>query len=233
MLLLQSWDDVQDGTFDFNQLRQGLGLPTLEAIDPTGLPFAELPLIRLHRVDVARLSDESLTFAFRRGLAFHVRAALDKLARELVGRPGLTAADEKARAYQYLAEHAEDLGKALEYIEAGRAASLAAGHSCAAWDFMELPLRMDQNHIERFTHLIGHLQSKHIEEPGVAQSLMQFLVQIGALNPDGTPVEPAQGRPLSEPSLLAPGAGAEPGKLWTPDGASGTPGTGGKLWTPD
>lgn len=233
VLLLQSWDDVQEGSFDFNQLRHALGLPTLGPIDPTGVAFAELPLIRVQRIEAGKLSDESLSFAFRRAVAFNVRGALDKLAREVVARPTKSGPDEKARAYQYLAEHAEELDKALEYIQRGRETSLAANRSCASWDFMELPLRMDQNHIERFTQLIGHLQSKHIEEPGVARSLMQFLVQIGALNPDGTPVEPAQGRPLNEPSLLAPGAGAEPGKLWTPDSAAGTPGTGGKLWTPD
>ena len=48
------------------------------------------------------------------------------------------------------------------------------------------------------------------------------------MHPDGTPVQVPEGE---ETMAVAEGpAGAEPGKLWTPD--SPQSGGGGKIWTP-
>ena len=33
-----------------------------------------------------------------------------------------------------------------------------------------------------------HIETRHIEEQGVAQTLTQMLINVGLLNPDGTPV---------------------------------------------
>jgi hypothetical protein len=89
---------------------------------------------------------------------------------------------------------------------------------------MELSLRFGHGDEEQAMRLLQHIESQHIREPGVAQTLTQMLINIGVLNPDGTPAG-VPGRPAAG----APPA-PEPSKLWTPDSES--PGGGGKLWTP-
>ena len=75
---------------------------------------------------------------------------------------------------------------------------------------MELSLHMERGEGQDVVRLIEHIQTAHIREPGVASSLVQFLVQMGMVRPDGTMVEP----PGEEESAIATPAG----KLWTPDG---------------
>ena len=72
-----------------------------------------------------------------------------------------------------------------------------------------------------------HIESRHIQEQGVAQTLTQMLINVGLLNPDGTPVA-MPGRAGPRPRL--------PRRLPSPR-SSGPPaanpsGSGGKLWTP-
>jgi hypothetical protein len=76
---------------------------------------------------------------------------------------------------------------------------------------------------------LEHIQSRHVEEPGVGEALQQMMIDVGLLHPDGTPVA----MPEEEPAMAgAAEPAAAPGGLWTPDSAQ--PGSGGgKLWTPE
>ena len=116
--------------FDFNQLRERLGLPTLGPIDPRGLNVDTLSLVRLDRLIVEHLTDEQLLMAFRLVLAFAVAKALRKLAQAIVDRPGFAEWPERMRAYSVLAQTAEDFDQALAHVNDGRQAAQAAGHSC-------------------------------------------------------------------------------------------------------
>ena len=40
--------------------------------------------------------------------------------------------------------------------------------------------------------LLRHLQSEHVNEPGIAQGMFQILVDAGIVRPDGTPVAAAR-----------------------------------------
>ena len=91
---------------------------------------------------------------------------------------------------------------------------------------MELSFRFGHGEIEPAMRLMQHIESRHIEEKGVAQTLTQMLINFGLLNPDGTPVAMPGRRAAAE---AAPPA-AEASKLWTPGSESS--GSGGKLWTP-
>ena len=91
---------------------------------------------------------------------------------------------------------------------------------------MELSFRFGHGDVEQAMRLMQHIESRHIDEPGVAQTLTQMLINVGLLNPDGTPVAMPGRRAAAE---AAPPA-AEPSKLWTPGSESA--GAGGKLWTP-
>jgi tetratricopeptide (TPR) repeat protein len=232
ILVLQQWLDQSGGHFDLNELRTQLGLGVLGPISPEQVNVDRLPLVRLARVEVDKLSDKSLVGAFRRVVAFRVPGAVEKYATVVADRPSLAGTDDQLTAFRVMVRSSPDAGQALAYLERGRQAAEKAGQSSATWDLLELSLRLERGEVDEMRRLMEHLQRDHIREQGVAQALTQFLMQIGAIRPDGQPAAPP---PAAEPSIVVPGGAAgAPGKLWTPDNPGGGSGGGsGKLWTPD
>jgi hypothetical protein len=225
ILVMQQSIDRGPAPFDYNELRSMLGLPTLGPIDPSQCDLERLPLGRLSRLEIDKLDDEQLSLVFHRASIFRAWDAAQKFAQAVIARPSFASRPERAEAYRLLVESAGSLGESLKAIEEGRRETLAAGQSCAIWDLMELPLRFEQGDANNAMRLMRHIETRHINEPGVAQTLTRMLINAGLLNPDGTPVAMPAGMPGGpEP------AAAEPSKLWTPD--SETAGSGGKLWTP-
>jgi hypothetical protein len=227
ILVMQQWIDQGPTGFDFNELRSRLNLPILGPIDPKNCDLERLPLTRLVRLEVEALDDENLALVFHRASMFHAWHASRKFAQAIVDRPAFASRPERVEAYRVLVESAPSIDEGLKVLDGARRESLAAGQSCAIWDLMELSFRFGQGDPNEAMRLMQHIESRHINEPGVAQSLTRMLINAGLLNPDGTPVAmPAgmRGGPEAVP------AAAEPSKLWTPGGE--TAGSGGKLWTP-
>ena len=52
--------------------------------------------------------------------------------------------------------------------------------------------RMGRREATEASRLLTHIQSQHINEPGVGRQLTELLIEIGVLNPDGTPAAPAE-----------------------------------------
>jgi len=233
ILVLDGWLERMPGGFDFNELRKQLDLPTLDPLDPAEVKIDDLPAVRLCRVEVQKASDEVLLAAYRHARAFATAKALRKFALALIERESLAGREERLQAYSILARMEEDPQRTMEYVTRGRREGTAAGQSDAAWDLLELSLRFEQGDARESQELLSHLQNRHMEEPGVAESLMRLLVRYGVLRPDGTPVGPP---PMQHEPILAaadqamPGQPA-PGKIWTP--GSDQPGGEKKLWTPD
>ncbi len=227
ILVMQQWFDQGSTEFDFNDLRASLNLPTLGLIDPGDCDLERLPLARLVRVEADKLDDEQLALAFHRASIFHAWDAARKFAQVMIARPGFASRPERVEAYRVLVESASSLGEGLKTLDEARRQSLAAGQSCAIWDLMELSFRFGQGDANEAMRLMQHIETRHMKEPGVAQSLTRMLINAGLLNPDGTPAAMPAG-PHGGPEAGPPAA--EPSKLWTPD--SETAGSGGKLWTP-
>ena len=226
ILVMQQWSDRSLAEFDFNELRSQFGLPTLGPIEPPPGQLATMPLIRLARVIVEHLSDDDLVLAFHRAGLYHAWDAARKFARAVIDRPSFAGRPERMEAYRLLAQSATTLEEGLASIDEGRQDALSAGQSCAVWDLLELSFRFGHGDVEQAMRLMQHIETRHMEEQGVAQTLTQMLINVGLLNPDGTPVAAAGPRRAAE---SAPPA-AEPSKLWTPGSESS--GSGGKLWTP-
>lgn len=223
---------LQNGVrFDVERLRERFGLPVSEPIDPDQKPVMQVPLVRLARITVEKLSDELLLTGFHRALAFGARHAVKKLAHEVVNRPSLSGNEEQQHALMVLARSEENWDQAYQYLERGRQASKASGKSCAPWDLLELPARLQRGEGELAVQLIQHVQRDHGKEQGVANALVDLLMRFGVLRPDGTAALPMARE--AEPSIVVPGQeGAQPGKLWTPDSQSPS-GQKSALWTPD
>jgi len=227
ILVLEHWMEHLPIAIDANELRAKLGLPTLGPIDASQQPIEDLPATRLSRVSLEGLSDDDLISAYYRAVAFNIRPAVQKFATAIVERPSLADSNERLHAFTMLARTEEDVSRALGYVDQGRRATDKKKASHATWDLIELSLHFANRNGPEAMRLIEHLQKRHIEEPGVGEMLTRMLIDVGLLNPDGSP---AIGPESEEPAMAA--EAPEPGGLWTPD--SDQPGAGGgKLWTPE
>ncbi len=232
ILLVEFWMEQNAARFDFNRLRARLGLPTLDPIDPEQTDVATLPVARLTRVVVEKLPDEGLLRGFRRAMAASDLPALRKFGRALIDRPSFTDRENRLQILSLLARIEDDPERALTYVNAGRKLAEEAGQSSAPWDLMELSFRFAHGDEAEVNRLFHHLNAEHIREPGVASALHNWLVQIGAIGPEGMPAGPAAPPHQAEPSFAVPTEpAAEPGQLWTPGGQQAT-GEKPKLWMP-
>jgi hypothetical protein len=230
--LLEFWAGSRGVGFDFNRLRERLGLPLPEPIDPALFGTDRVPVSRLARVMVEKLSDEALVRHYYRALSAGATAAVRKLARAVIDRPSLAGREECSRAFRDLAQLAPDTDEALDYVDRGRAADEAAGRSSAPWDLMELHYRFQRLEGEHIGRLLNHLHSAHGREPGVAEAVNQMLMQYGLIGPDGRPVAHVPAPP-PQPEIVVPGpASPTGGELWTPGGGSAPAGEKPKLWVP-
>jgi len=232
IMMMEFWAAQTSSQFDFNRLRSHLGLPTLDPIAPDQVDMQTVPVGRLMRVDVEKLSDEAVGLGFVRALGLNALPAMRKYGRVLLARPSTADRKDRLQIYSLMTRIEDDPDCALRNVEEGRGLAEAAGQSSAPWDLMELSIRFARREPAEIDRLLRHLNTQHIREPGVAAAIRDWLVQIGAINPDGTPAVPS-GRPTQPaPGVAAPGQpAAEPGKLWTPGGQQPA-GEKPKLWTP-
>lgn len=235
ILVLELSSMSEGESLDFNALRTKLNLPVAGPIEPTADLMQQLPLARLHRVDVAKLSDEQLVMGFVRAVHYRHVAAVRRFSDEILSRPSLESKAPKQEIYGQLAQIERNPTKAIEYVHLARTAAEAAGQSSAPWDITEMTLRMSLGQLVEADRLMQHIRTEHIREPGVAQMLYQVLVEAGIIRPDGSPTMAA--RPSAGEAPLATGGtipAAEAGKLWTPGGETAP--VGGKksvIWTPE
>lgn len=221
------WELNYGESIDFNELRRKLELPPAEPIDPATIDVETLPLVRLHRLDVKKLSDKQLSLGWRRAVLLRARIACGKLAPEIVSRENLPAAD-RAHAQGVLAGFTTDFAKGLEHLSAARNLAKTAGISCAGWDLEELSLRFATGKLDGFMELVQHISSAHRNEPSVMERLFQFLYEAGLIDEQGRPMRSAPS-PTSE--LVVPGgAAAAAGKIWTPESETGEKKS--ALWVP-
>jgi len=219
ILLLEFWTQQNGSQFDFNRLRQRLGLPTQEPIDPDQVDLANLPVTRLARVEIEKVPDEGLLRGFRRAMSAAALPAMRKFGGALLDRPSFTDQENREQILSLLTRVEDDSDRALKYVAEGRALAEKAGRSSAPWDLMELSIRFARGEEAETSRIFQHLSRQHVREPGVAVALQDWLMQIGAIRPDGTPAAAAVPSSQGQPSLVVPTeTGADPGKLWTPGG---------------
>jgi hypothetical protein len=222
-ILLLQFADADTGAETYNELRRRLNLPEVHDINPTGLDISRFPLARLWRLKPEALTDEQLKLAFNRAVVANFTVALRRLAPEVIKRPKLPVAEYMLAAYRLLVRMAPNSNESLRLIDEARKLGDANKQSSAQWDLLELAQRIQRNEAPTVLQLIDHIQRQHGREPGVAQALVQLLVQSGLVGPDG---RLAIGAP--------PSAAAEAGKLWTPDTPQAAAGEKkSSLWLPD
>jgi hypothetical protein len=231
--LLETETATRMRRFDFNELRAALGLPTRDLLDPAGSDIRSLPLVRLGRVDTAKLSESELLDGFRRLALKNHRPALHRFAREMLARQTFTEEITKDRIYDVLISASSTSEEALRYATEAREDTAREGKSPAHWLLAELSIRIGRLEGEEANRILQTLRSRHLREPGVAQQLRDILVAYGIITPDG---QPAAARPPEQAAAAAVTSPAEDAKrIWTP-GESGPPAetaaAPSKLWVP-
>jgi hypothetical protein len=213
---------------DLNQLREKLGLPVAGDIDPTtfqasGAP-ADVPLIRVHRVDATKYSDEVLTRQMQRAELHRAVGAMMRLGAEAIRRTSLSPA-QRASVHGAMAMAGNDPSASIGHLKEAQKLAAEAKKSPAQFLLMELRLRFQRREAQDIERLLKTLMSKHGREPGVQQALASILQEMGLMNAGGLPPQAA-----AEPAIVMPGASEDSGKLWTPESASGPAKS--ALWVP-
>lgn len=233
VLLLEVSSGLSAMEIDFVELREHLQLPQPTAVDPTGQDVSRIPLARLHRLIVDRLDDEQLISCFQRAATNLAVIALRSLAAELVARSSIDAAS-KADACGLVAQVEHDSVRTLQWIEQGKQFAQAAGNSPAEYLLAELGVRLTRGEVAEAEALLRTLQTKHINEPGIAQALYSMLAELGIIDPNQAP---PGAQPGGRPAAAGPPAAAAPQEassgLWTPDGTQAAGNQPKKFWTPD
>jgi hypothetical protein len=233
ILLLELESERTRSTIDFNELRAKLGLPLHEAIDPRQVDLQHLPPTRLHLLQVEHLTDQQLAGLMEMALMLSAVRAVQRLGQELLRRPAWAQPAERARVLGMLSAFADNMAQSLEYNRQAQEAAQAAGQSPANWLLREMEMRLIDGDSQRASEVFALLQTRHLQEPGVAQALHALLVRVGAIPPEG---RGGQAAPRSAPDRTggAPESPAAPQGLWTPGGQAPPGGAGEKpkIWTP-
>jgi hypothetical protein len=230
LLLETRFERVGDG--NLNSIREELGLPAAEPIDPTGLDVRAIPFVRFWRLQPERLQDQDLLVLWRTAVGAKMTLAATAMAREIVGRESLQKHNDRVSALGMLAEAELDADRRLALIDEARSNAEANDESSAPWDLRELVERIRRGEVEEIQRLASHIVTAHRGEAGVEQKLFEILNAAGLVRPSGAPVGAAAGAPqgLAVPAT----AGSEPGKIWTPDQETESAQGGKKpgIWTP-
>jgi hypothetical protein len=220
--------DLKD-PYDFNLLRQELGLTALGSCQLPDEDVFHLPLARWGRIDFKALSDKVLLNAFHLVTIKNLRSPMRRCAQELVARPSLEEKIDFAEVYRLLVIVSSDSDEALQHIDHGRRIALNKGRSPAPWYVLELRVRLSRREAEECNRLTRLLATRYGNDPGIQKALYQTLVDFGIISPEGqvrghaAEVAEAAKEPAAAASAPAPG-------LWTSD--SPPPPKESKLWLP-
>ena len=240
LLIIETNLQCRDYQTDLNFVREKLGLVPLEPIDPTDVELSQITDVQLGRYDVTKMSTDQLAHSYQRCLVISFRKAIVAIAEEIIARDDKPQHLNLADVYGSLLETRSTNEERIELIEKAKQAALDANQSPAIWILREIPLRIMSGDTQKASDLMQTVEANHIEEPGIREHFYQLLMQLGIINPDGSPA----GGPAApaQPGIIDPSASApQAGGVWTPGSqepqASDKPGASGDdkpgLWIPD
>ena len=232
LILEQGSNNRGDGT-SIAVLRDKLGLPQPDVIEPAGLDVARLPMVRVQRLNLDSVSDDDFVQLYRRSVLVAARGATVKLAREAVSRPSLAQRIPPADAYRRMIAAEDDDERALALIQEARDRSDSAGESTAPWDLAELELHIASGNGKAAQVMLARIEQLHMDDPQVAAAVYQLLYEAGVIRPEdmaAAQVAASERVPaMANSGAAAAGTGSQ---IWTPDSDRPASGKKSSLWTP-
>ena len=230
-----------------NAMRKRLGFAelgeiTLPADDPV-IALSQLPVTRWFRVDTASIPNDRLAgelamldmIAEERGALHFAAALLERPFREV--DPSL-----RALAFRVLIDDAEDRADyetAILWIDRARNETQELNMSVGEWDVAELMVRIKQIDKPQAMRMIKHIMTQHRNNPQVMATMQTLFMQMGLINPDGTPTGNARQQPRRAPTPVGPFTSEPPPSSQSHSQISASPepppspGNERKLWVPD
>jgi len=209
----------------FQQLREQLGLPQAESIDPKNVDLDRLPLIRLARLELQKAPTDRLMQLFNRAAMSGAGVATLAVAEEIVSRDSLDPGI--APIYRQLIRSEPDPDRALGWTGRAKEWAAKAQQAGGEWVLLELEVQIERGDPMGVQAALNEIRAKHLNEPGIGEATYRLLYTAGLL----APMEAAGAGPSAP--LAAPAAPAS--RLWTPGqeapaaaGSSGKP----AIWTP-
>ena len=231
-----------------NAMRKKLGFAELGEIalpsENADLVLSQMPTTRWFRADTSSIPNESLAGELAMlDLISDERGSLH-FAGAVLERP-LTEIDSQIRAlaFRVLIDNAEDLEDfetAVLWIDRARNEAKELGQSLGEWDVAELMVRIKERNQPVAMRLINHIMTNYKHDQRVMAAMQSLFMQMGLLNPDGTPTAFARQQPRQRPTATGPMSDAAGmpdqdspfGQTPEPPGNSENSG-GSKLWVPD
>jgi hypothetical protein len=208
------------------ELRDRLQLPRAEAIDPADIDMERISIVRVPRLELAKLTDDQLAKLLDNATMIGSQIAGMAIAEELVSRD--SASDGMAAAHRYLIRHDPDLDRACERVDKARQWAASHGESAALWALLDLKLQVERRDARRAEKVLSEIRTNYADEPGVSEAVYQILYAAGWAGP-------ARPKAETDGNLTgAPEPPAERSKLWTPGGDVPAAQQGDKpaIWTP-
>lgn len=231
LMMEQGADALASDSFDFNDLRNELGLPTPSPIDLNEREFESLSPIETQRVDFEELSDDSLIKAYVLASSCGNIRVLRGCGPVILSRPEMEKFIGFEMIYVMLSRLTADTDEALELMQKARKHASNAERPIGGLLIDELELRLERNRPEGCQELLRVLQANHLQDPRNQYRLSAVLQRFGIMGPDGR--MRGESPQASEPV----GAATSTSEIWTPgdgDGSDSSTESGeSKLWLPD
>jgi hypothetical protein len=228
LIIEQSAVDAREREL-FQELREKLGVPRAETIDPEGVDWERIPLVRFARIDMAHVPNDRLVQLFNRAVMSGASVSMLASAQEIVSRDGIE--DGVDAAYRQLIRSEPDPDRALDWADQAKARAQRAGKPAGEWALLRLEVQIERGDPMGVQAALDEIRRNHLNEPGVADATYQLLYTAGLIVPRSAGGMPAAtGRSPLEASTSA----SEPGRIWTPGQDAAQPTGGGKsaIWTP-
>jgi len=221
LLVEQAIADLEEQPL-LDELREKLKLPARSTIDVAGMNIQRIPLVRVPRLDVTSMPDDRLAQLLDRSVMSGAIAAILTVATELVNRETVSEDVDQAVAYRQLIRATTDPRNSLQWVGRARAWSRQRGDSEAEWAVRELELSLELRDSERMGRVLDELRDKHLDVPGVGESVYRLLQDAGIVPPADAVQHAAGSIPAphsgGRPARSGPSAAHEESKsvIWTP-----------------
>lgn len=236
--VIESYDLMHDDESVLTELRTALHVQELPAIDLTDTEQVySLPVDSLYRINLETATKEQLTLLLDRARAFRCVPVLRDAARRLLAADLAPEEKEyKAHAYMCLTEATSDDNEAIALLGEAKAWAKENGVSHATMLLSECLRNVQSGNSAGFQASMQETIADFGNDAQVMGQFQQMLVELGLINPDGSPRQgPPQGAPGQMGGDASAAAPSPAGSgLWTPDSPNPPqPSAGGsKLWVP-
>ena len=238
--LLSGENDARDTTEPFSlAMAKALNVPPQETLVPkTDEELEELSAFDLKRVDPSELDVEGLMYLFQRSVQVASNATAGLAAKRIVAEDAKSPLEDKEivlMAHTTLIQTADNADEATAMIEQAKAWCAANQLDVGGILYSELQLHLRNGNPEGFQRTIETIFREHSHNQELITHVQRLLMQLGLINPDGTPRASRQAAPQPS-SAIWTGDSAGPASSLPPAGAEQQPpasgGGGGKLWVP-